>query len=330
VSPRTLEARPRGDPKDKIALYNLLKQAGTDSVSARIDEAIAKVRRVLASDPDVVEAHLMLGNLYTKAKRSDVAVAAYQKALALDDRNENAAFALALAYKQEGELDAAQAGFERVLQINGRSTKADWQLADIAARRRDFLRAERLLAHALSQSVDRPPFLLKLAEAQIELSKLDEAEKNLGEALRLKPDLSMAHYDLGVLSEKRNDALRAVEEYRAELKAHPTTVYQAHFNLAKLLSRAGRTGEAVDHFRAAVEANPSFASGYFYLAKGLLDAGDLKASEQAALRGLASNPDSEIRPLGHFVLADVYTRMGRRRDAAREVALGRRLERGSE
>jgi len=62
----------------------------------------------------------------------------------------------------------------------------------------------------------------------------------------------------------------------------------------------------------------------------LLDAGDLKASEQAALRGLASNPDSDIRPLGHFVLADVYTRMGRRRDAAREVALGRRLERGSE
>src|SRR5207253_8476075 len=73
VSPRTLEARQRGDPKDKIALYNLLKQAGTDSVSARIDEAIAKVRRVLATDPDVVEAHLMLGNLYTKAKRTDVA-----------------------------------------------------------------------------------------------------------------------------------------------------------------------------------------------------------------------------------------------------------------
>src|SRR5262249_6022190 len=28
ISPRALEQRPRGDPKDKIALYNLLKQAG--------------------------------------------------------------------------------------------------------------------------------------------------------------------------------------------------------------------------------------------------------------------------------------------------------------
>ncbi len=86
--------------------------------------------------------------------------------------------------------------------------------------------------------------------------------------------------------------------------------------------------EAVDHFRAAVDTNPSFGSGYLYLAKGLLDAGDLKASEAAALKGLASQPDPQVRPLGHYVLADVYTRTGREREAARQVALGRRLERG--
>src|SRR5439155_9201818 len=153
VSPKALEARARGDPKDKIALYNLLKQAGTDSVSSRLDEAVAKVQRVLAVDPDVVEAYIMLGNLHTKAKRGDAAIAAFQKALALDDRSEHAAFALALAYKQAAQLDAAQAGFERVLQMNARSTKAAWQLADVAARRRDFARAEALLGDALTKTV---------------------------------------------------------------------------------------------------------------------------------------------------------------------------------
>jgi arylsulfatase A-like enzyme/Tfp pilus assembly protein PilF len=329
VSARVLETRPRGDPKDKIALYNLLKLAGSDSVAGRIDEAIAKVQRVLAADAEVVEAYIILGNLHTKAKRNDAAIAAYQKALSLDDRNENAAFALALAYKQAGQHDAAQAGFERVLGMNARSTKAEWQLADLAARKRDFARAEQLLTHALTQSVDRPPFLLKLAEAQIELTRFDEAEKNLRDALRLKPDLSMAHYDLAVLAEKRNDNARAVEEYRAEIRANPS-VYQAHFNLAKLLSRAGQTSEAVDHFRAAVDANPAFASGYLYLAKGLLDAGDLKASEAAALKGLAADPEPAVRPLGHYVLADIYTRTGREREAAKQVALGRRLEKGGE
>jgi hypothetical protein len=64
------------------------------------------------------------------------------------------------------------------------------------------------------------------------------------------------------------------------------------------------------------------------LAKTLLDAGSLKESEAAALKGLASNPEPQLRPLGHYVLADVYTRMGREPEAARHVALGRRLEKG--
>ena len=333
VSPRALEDRPRGDPKDKIGLYNLLKQAGTDSVSGRLDEAVAKVQRVLAADADVVEAYIILGNLHGKAKRSDAAIAAYRKALALDDRNENAAFALALAYKQAGravDLAAAEAGFERVQQMNPRSTKAAWQLADIAARRHEFARAEQLLTAALgSGSVDRPPFLLKRGEARIELSKTADAEHDLREALRLKPDLQMAHYDLGVLYEARSEPAKAIDEYRAELAAHGT-VYQAHFNLAKLLARTGSTREAVDHFRAAVAENSGFAPGYLYLAKALLDTGDLNGSEAAALKGLASNPEPQVRPLGHYVLADVYTRMGRERDAARQVALGRRLERGGD
>jgi arylsulfatase A-like enzyme/Tfp pilus assembly protein PilF len=327
VSPRNLEDRPRGDPKDKIGLYNLLKQAGSDSVAGRIGDAIGKVRRVLAEDGEVVEAHVMLGNLHTKAGRHDAAIAAYQQALALDDANENAAFALALAYKAAGRPDAAEAGFDRVLQMNPRTTKAQWQLAEIWMARGEFARAEQALEAALAMNADRPAFLLKLAESRIQLSKLDDAERNLQEAIRLKPDLPMAHYDLGVLYEARGDAARAADAYTKELEISPRT-YQAHFNLAKLLSGARRVNEAVRHFRAAVEANPAFGAGYLYLAKALLDAGELAAAEAAALQGLDSNPEPQVRPLGHYVLADVYTRMGRQREAAQQVSLGRRLERG--
>ncbi len=325
VSPKALEDRPRGDPKDTIGLYNLLKLAGTDSVAGRLDEAIGKVQRVLEQDAEVVEAYLMLGNLHTKARRQEQAIAAYQKALSLDDRHENAAFALALAYKQADRVEAAETGFQRVLEMNPRSTKSQWQLADIWMRRGDFARAEQALSGALTMNVDRPAFLLKLGESQIQLAKYDEAEKNLREALRLKPDQPMANYDLGVLFEARGDAARAAEAYEAELKANPK-VYQAHFNLGKILSRIGRAKDASSHFRAAVEANPSFGAAYLYLAKALLDAGELRESEAAALKGLASNAEREVLPLGHYVLADVYTRMGRGREAARHVALGRRLE----
>jgi predicted negative regulator of RcsB-dependent stress response len=75
-----------------------------------------------------------------------------------------------------------------------------------------------------------------------------------------------------------------------------------------------------------VEANPDFGSGYLYLAKARLDLGDLPGAEAAARKGMTLHPDAEIAPLGHYVLADVYSQRGQVKEAAREAAEGRRLE----
>jgi choline-sulfatase len=326
ISPRALEDRPRGDPKDKIALYNLLKQAGLDSVEGRLDAAVAKVREALAADPEIVEAYLMLGNMQTKAKRDEEAAAAFQKALALDPDNQNAAFNLALAYKTAGRVDAAESGFERVLALNPRDAKARYQLADIWMARREFARAEAMLQRAIADNVERPAFQTKLGECYIEMKRYDAAERALADALKDKADEPMAHYDLGLVREARGDAAGAINEYEAEI-ARSQGVYQAHFNLAKLLAARGRTADAIAHFERAVDANPRFGSGYLYLAKARLDADDLDGAEAAAIAGMKLKPDAEIAPLGHYVLADVYSRRGRDVDAAREAAEGRRLER---
>jgi arylsulfatase A-like enzyme/Tfp pilus assembly protein PilF len=328
VSRRNLEDRPRGDPKDKIGLYNLLKNAAQDSMEGRIDEAIATVREALASDPEIVDGYTMLGNLHVKAKRHADAVQAYQRALSLDPEHQGAAFSLALTYKQMDRLADAEAGFERARQLDPRSGKAHWQLADIWMQRGDFARAEGALTAALSLNVDRPAFLVKLGECYIELKRHDEAEKALHDALTLKPDLLVAHYDLGLVYEARGEHDRAIAEYETERERNPKA-FRASFNLARLLSGAGRRQEAVARFRDAIDANPEFGAGHLYLAKALLDLGDLRASEAAALKGLSSNPGADVAPLGHYVLADVYTRLGRSRDAAQQAAIGQRLERKS-
>lgn len=325
ISPRTLEERPRGDPKDKIALYNLLKQAGLDSVEGRFDAGIAKVRAALASDPDIVEAYLMLGNMNAKAKREGEALAAYRKALAVDPDNQTAAFNLALAYKTAGDIEAAEAGFERVLSLNPRDAKARYQLADIWMRRGDFTRAEAALRRAVEDNVERPAFQAKLGECYIELKRYDLAERNLLDALQAKPDEPMAHYDLGLIYEARGEPAKAAAEYQAELARNPKT-YEAHFNLGKLLAARGQTADALHHFDQATEAKPDFAAGYLYLAKARLEAGDLGGAEAAAKKGLTLNPDAAIIPLAHYVLADVYSRLGRTADAAREAAEGERQE----
>ncbi len=75
-----------------------------------------------------------------------------------------------------------------------------------------------------------------------------------------------------------------------------------------------------------VEIEPTFGTGQLYLAKALLDAGDLGGAEQWARAGLKNKPEPRMAPLGHYVLADVYERQGRAADARREVEAAKRLE----
>jgi tetratricopeptide (TPR) repeat protein len=82
----------------------------------------------------------------------------------------------------------------------------------------------------------------------------------------------------------------------------------------------------VTRLEQSVAAAPEFGTGYLYLAKGLLDLGRLDAAETAARKGLQSNPDPRMAPLGHYVLADVYNRRGQPARAEAEVAKARRLE----
>jgi arylsulfatase A-like enzyme/Tfp pilus assembly protein PilF len=326
VSARHLEERPRGDPKDKIALYNLLKQAGTSSLEGRTDEAIAKVKQALAADPEIIEGYTLLGNFYKKAKRPDDAITAYRQALARDPEHQGALFSLAVSYKEQGRLEEARVGLERARELDPRNGRVLLALADLWMRKREPAKAEAVMLDALERKVDEHRILLKLGEAYIEAKRIDDAEKTLLRALDLKPDLETARYNLGLVYEEKGDAEKAIVAYEGEIRQNPKA-YRACFNLAKLLQKAGRREEALGRFRRVVEIQPEFGTGHLYLAKALLDSGDLRGAEEWARKGLASKPDADIAPLGHYVLADVYNRMGRPGDAEREVAAAKRLQR---
>jgi arylsulfatase A-like enzyme/tetratricopeptide (TPR) repeat protein len=325
---RHLEDRPRGDPKDKIGLYVLMKRAGSSAADGRVEEAIAQVRRALDQDPEIVEAYMLLGNFEKKAKNPERAIEAYRKALALDPEHQGALFSLAVTYKEQGRLMEARVGLERARELDPRNGKVLWQLADLFMRLRQPAEAEAVIRDALARKVDEHRFLLKLGESCIEAKRYDDAEKALLEALRKKPELDTAHFNLGLVYEEKKQPERAIAAYEEELK-HNDKAFRAAFNLAKLLQSAGRTREAVARFRLAVELDPEFGTGQLYLAKALLDEGDLAGAEEWARKGLASKPDRRMAPLGHFVLADVYNRQGRTRDAEREVALARKLQRSA-
>src|SRR6185436_2904850 len=124
----------------------------------------------------------------------------------------------------------------------------------------------------------------------------------------------------------QGDFPRAIAEYTKEMELHANS-YKAAFNLGRVYERVGDPGGQAESFKKAIEMNPSFAEGHLFLAKAYLDQEqNLDAAVSLARKGIELAPASEYAPLGHYVIADVLSRQGRRTEAEQEAARGRALE----
>ena len=151
------------------------------------------------------------------------------------------------------------------------------------------------------------------------------AEKHIRAALADKPDVRLAHFNLGLIAEASGDTTKAAQEYARELELHDTA-YRAAFNLARLHQREHRHGAALPLFERAVVINPRFSEGHFYLAKAQLDTGRVEAALASAQKGLEVDRRSSVAAMGYFVIADVYARQGKMAAAERAFSQGRAVE----
>ena len=192
--------------------------------------------------------------------------------------------------------------------------------------RGDLPHAEQLFRHALE--LDPNVASAKNALGVVALKKGDVAgaERLIREAIATKADVRLAHFNLALVAEQRGDIRLAEREYFEELKLHPDN-FKSAFNLSRLYEGVGDREGQIGALKQSIQSNPYFAEGHVFLAKAYLDRGsNFDEAITLAQKGLALAPQSEYAPLGHYVLADIYNRRGRRREAEQEVARGQALE----
>jgi len=315
------------DPKDKIEIFNLMTSAHEDSGKAEAGSAIARLQRVVAQDPNILDAWVMLGNEYFRQQDYREALAQYKRALALNPDYDLATINLANAYRALGDEGAAILGYERYLVKDPKNAWVRYQLGELYVDRGDLDKAEAAFNQALSDDTRVASARNALGVVAFTRGDLAEAERQIRAALAQNPDVKLAHFNLALIAERRQQWSTAVEEYRREIDTQPHA-FKAAFNLGKLYEQMGNRPAQEAAFRTAIELNPKFAEGHFYLAKFYLD--ENREFDQAmalARRGLELGPASEFAPLGHYVLADIYNRRGMAAEARREADLGRQRER---
>jgi arylsulfatase A-like enzyme/Tfp pilus assembly protein PilF len=314
------------DPKDRFGVYERMNRIRALVKNEKEDEAIPLLQAVIAEAPEVIDAYYTLANCHYKRKEYAEAKRLYQKTLSMRPDHDYAMIGLADTLVAEGKIDDAISGYEHFLGQDPGNAQILYRLAQVQL---DAGRDAGAKANFLKTLGAEP----KTARAEVGLGVVafrakDEAGARaaLARALAIDPKVRWARYNRALVEEAAGNVPGAIEDYRAEIGEHPDA-YKALFNLGRLLAKTGDRAGAADAFRKAVAAQPDWGIGRFFLARTLLESGDFEGAKTEALRGLELDSKTEFAALGHYVLADVYERQGKRTQAASEVRKAQAIER---
>jgi arylsulfatase A-like enzyme/Flp pilus assembly protein TadD len=317
------------DPKEKLPLFammNAAKRLAQDE--DRVEDGVAKMREVLQRDPKIMDAQITLGNWLLKLRRPDEAALAFKQALALKPDDDialgNLAGVLMAHGKRQDALEALEV-FRTALRVNPKNPQSWFQLATLYLDMGRLDEARGSFTEALAANPKQAAALNGLGAIAFQGGDLAKAETIVRQALALEPRLRTGNYNLARIREARGDVAAAETLYREELASYADNG-RARFNLAQIRRARGDRAGYLSELNDCVAKAHEFGACYFYLAREELDAGRLDPAADLATRGLEAQPRSDTAPLGHFVLADVYSRRGESALAEAEAAKGRKLE----
>jgi lipopolysaccharide biosynthesis regulator YciM len=230
------------------------------------DKAIDAFIEVVKLDPETIELHHALGNLFRRRGEFDRAVRIHTHLLNRADLPAHAR-AQALAelgqdYLKGGLLDRAEDAFTRLLEDTHHRFDALRALLRIYQMEREWLKAvdcARLLEREAGEShgVAISHFFCELATSALEQGRFDEAQKAIDEALIADRKSVRALILAGDLEMKRGRRDEALRQWQRIEAASPEHVPLIAARVADAMVDAGDRGGALNWLRRALLDMPS-------------------------------------------------------------------------
>jgi arylsulfatase A-like enzyme/Tfp pilus assembly protein PilF len=210
----TITNRDLPDPKDRVAIYELISDAIADSQHGRYPESIEKLKSALKTEPKSVPAHYLLGLNYYRLKMFPESVDELQTVVQASPDYALAVFNLGMAQAHAGQIEAAIVTLQRTLQLDATNFEAAFNLGVAYLQEKQLEPA----AQAFRQSVTINPEFARghraLGETLLYQNKLDESISELRQAVALAPQEQSVHASLAKALAAKGLAAEADEETR--------------------------------------------------------------------------------------------------------------------
>ena len=258
--------------RDGLAAYERRERAGRLGASeelnfaiqlhesGRADDALARVRKVIARDPKMPRAQRLLGWLLTEAKDYAGAIAALDTAVELDPTNADALQRLGNAYLLHGDAASAVPAFRRLVELLPNNANA-----------------HRAFAYALLTASDFAGAITASRRA-LELTPKGSSEP--------APRVAEAHFVLGSALASTGDPAGARTALQTAIAMRPDYP-MATCRLAEVQLAAGERAAAIATYRQQLDRNPREPTVWEGLGTALLQDGQVEAGRQALQEAIA-------------------------------------------
>lgn len=274
-------------------------------------EAEQALERALQLDSTTADAHLALGDYYTRQGSSHGAIDHLRQYTRLRPGDPRGWQSLTRSFLEIGEPGNALEAAQRVLKERPRDAEAFAAAGEACRRLARFDEAETFFQRALASDPHHPGAHTGLGRVCLarsrEPAQLAAAVEHLREAVRTAPADVDARYELGQALAQQGHLEEAVREWRAVLAQTPGET-RCRYALAQGLARLGRSSEAEAHQAALARERryqeqvgelvrrirnaPDPASVQFQLARIHLREGHLDRAAEALRAGLAVEPQN--------------------------------------
>ena len=192
--------------------------------------------KILALDPNYVNAHNNLGIIFHGLGENQKAIGCYEKAIEINPNYADAHNNLGATFKKLGEFEKATNCFEKAIEINPNYAAAHNNLGNI------FL----------------------------ELEENQKAKECYEKVIKIDPNYVNALNNLGVIFQRLGENQKAKECYEKAIEINPNYA-DAHNNLGATFKKLGEFEKATNCFEKAIKINPNYVDAQdnlkFFLGK---------------------------------------------------------------
>ena len=329
--------------RDLVAASQGAQNANLDLAEAKqalengeLDNAINKLRRVLASYPDSSEARSQLQAALIRKYEDDIRQGRFTD---LEPRLEQFVkdfpdvswgwYALGYTQFNLRKIGDAIKSLARSLQLDVGNADAHKTLGRALMIIGRFSEAQIEFEQALRCNPGSAEVNYNLAKLFSIQDNYPPARQAAEKAIQLAPDYMEAYDALGFALEALGDDASAVAAYEKAVAINERrggSFAQPYVNLSTYHNRSGNPPQALEWARRALAVNPKADGALFQMAKALDAAGDREAALDAVQRAIAINSRSSSY---YYVLATLCRRLGKQQESLEALDTFRRLEQES-